>query len=483
MSTNKFIPIYNPYFDWLTELLGDLAHEAIRGNVSAGTIARDYLNYPSRRQNFSYGLPNLCAFIEAFWESNSEAVNAELKRLPGLKARFGGDFGPKASDAVFQRTGLYFDTIVVPDPMLRIAKTPEGLFKMRDYYFIKYGIEQILAKEVYLADVYPPIAVLVADPELSQPNQGFNGLASLAEVDCIALTNELYGERLDDFGEVQSFFSHFGSLREAVEEITQPHLFYWDEYTPLDPVLQMEAFVHGANIDWNLRALPDEFQGPEYLPFVFLGRMMQINDVLHRSRSQNAHPLVAAPVSFHWLTWKIRANQSLIAKDLGFASDIELGLTNSLLSQNLEWLSNVPLEGLIELRKKGLLTELRALISRELESLTGVDLSNLEAIISQVDYNLSSALRQHQEQVKKLDEEYRMELAVKGPTFLLSIAAALQPSLLPLAPDWAKTLSVIVGTTSLSSVVQATVKYFKERNALGKTPVGLLWHAKEQSID
>jgi hypothetical protein len=428
-------------------------------------------------------LPNLCAFVEAFWKSNNEAIGAEMKRLPGLKARFGGDIGPKAIDAVFQRTGLYFDTIVVPDPMLRIARIPEGLFKMRDYYFLKYGIEQILAREAYLADTYPPIAVLTADPELAQPNGSFNRLADLAKLDSIALTNELYGECLDDFAEVQSFFSRFGSLREAVKEIAQPHLFCWDEDTPLNPVLQMEAFVHRDNIDWKLRRLPDQFQGPGYLPFMFLGRMMQVNDVLHRSRSQNAHPLVAAPVSFHWLTWKIRANRNLIAKDLGLARDMELGLTNSLLSQDLEWLSNVPLEGLIELRKKGLLAELRAVVSRELESLTGAGLSNLEAITSQVDYNVSSALRQHQEQVKELDRAYRTELAVTGSTFLLSIAAALQPSLLPLAPDWAKALSGIVGTTSLKSVVQATVKYFKERNALGKTPVGLLWHAKEQPSD
>lgn len=476
---NQLVSIISPYFEWLTEEFGHLAHEAIKNNVDAGTIARDYLSNTARRQHFQEDLPRLCQAVEEFWQANRESINANIRTLPGLKARFGGDIGPQTSDSVFQRAGLYFESIIVPDPLLRVARLPDGTVKTRDYYFLKYSIAHVMLKNVYLAEVYPPLAILEGDVEHEGDNSKKN--ATIAELDCVLLTNDLYGKTLENFTEVQDFFAKFGSVREAIAEAQKPELLYWDEDTPSDPLQQWETNIKRSNIDWKLQDLP-QMRGAGLLLFTILGRMIQANSVMFGASVYDANPLIMAPVSFHWLNWKNRVNRNLIAQNVTPGTDLNLALTNALLSKELKWLTNVPIDALIELRKKGRLSELRSVISQETERLANSRVDNLEAISKQVDYNLLSALEKHQDEIEKLDKTLRSELLFSGPTFLLAVASALQPWF-PVPPQWAIPLGGAIGTTGVMSMISAVNNYLKEKKTLGKTPLGILWQAKEKFRD
>ena len=306
MRKNPFPEIFKPYFDWLTKYFGNLAEETKHHKISAGTMADKYLSDPNRQENVQSALPDFFRTIDEFWKSVYSEVEHEINRLPGITARFGGDIGPQLNDSVFERTGLYFDTIIVPDPLLRISKIPAEIAKIKDYYFLKYAIEQVIAKDTYLADTYPPIAVLTADPELAKDRR-FDELNNLAKIDCVLLTNALYGQDFDNYQEVSDFFAKFASLQDAVKEITHPEIFFWIEDVPREPLAQLDAIIKRESLDWDIKKFIDTNKAG-YLPFMFTGRMMQINDIIHRAYRQNSHPLIAAPVSFHWLTWKIQAN-------------------------------------------------------------------------------------------------------------------------------------------------------------------------------
>ena len=478
MKQNIFAETHKSYFDWLSDHFGNLAKEAKRHNVSAGDIAKDYLSNPKRRENLRSSLHLYFKRVEDHWKSVYEIVEDELYKLPGMKARFGGDIGPQATDSIFANAGLSFDTIIVPDPLLRITKLPQDIAKINEFYFLKYAIEQVIAKDMYLAETYPPIAILTANFELTE-GHNFEELGSLARLDSVLLTNALYNETFDDYQEIIDFFDSFSSIQNAVKEITEPELFFWIEDIPREPLEQLEAVIKRHSYDWDVNKFTNTEQA-SYLPFMFLGRMMQINDVFHRASVQNSHPLIAAPVSFHWLAWKIQANQNLVIEQVQPSANLNLGLTNALLSQELDWLSNVPLEHLIELRKQGQLSKLRSLIGNEIDSLARLDVNNLDKAINQVDYNLSLALDNHQRKVKELDKKFCADLAISGPTFLLGVTAAFQPSLFPLIPSWTRGALGAIGTTKLSGIVQSTAKYIRERKTLVKTPVGLLWKTRKK---
>jgi hypothetical protein len=476
---NRFKPLLTPYFDWLTDVFGHLADEAIKNKIGAGMIAQDYLNNSTRRQHFQEDLPKFCSLVDEFWQNNSKLIDIEIRRLPGLKARFGGDIGPQASDAIFERAGLYFESIVVPDPLLRIARFHEQISQNKDFYFLKYSITHVILKEIYLTDVFPPLAILAGDVELEKSN--IRDHSDVAKFDCVLLINELYETNFDNFNEVQDFINRFGSANEAIAEARKPELLYWDENASTDPLEQWEANVQNTGFDLKSQDSPHQMDQADFLLFSVTSRMLQANMVMFGASIYDANPLIAAPVSFHWLNWKIRLNRNLIAKNIGLESNLDLALTNALLSKDLNWLSNIPIEGLIELRRKGRLSELRSIINQETERLASSDLSNLEVIKNQVDYNLASALERHQEEIQKLDRAFRSEISTLGSSFLLSIAGAIQPLLLPLAPEWVATLSAVIGTTSLTAIVPATLSYLREKKTLGKSPIGILWQAKEHS--
>lgn len=484
MAKNRITQIIKPYFDWLDDLLGHLANEANQNNVSAGDIARDFLSIPRRCKIFNEeAMPTLRGFVMDFWKINENIINTEIQSLPGLKARFGGDLGPQFKNHLFERIGLYFETVIVPDPLLRVFMMPTIADKNRDYYVLKYAISLLQFKDIYLADVFPPIAVLVTDPELTKPNTISEGIGKVARIDCVAITNKLYEENLESFDEAISFFQKFSSPENAVKNIVRPELFFIDETVSKEPLSQFESYKEHLHKNFSLEKMADEWKGGQMFWFLLVSRVFQANDVLHQASTQNAHPLIQAPVSFHWLKLKAETNQELISRELETDINVELLKTNALLSKEFDWLSNIPLNTLIEFRQKGLLEEFRKLVSKDFNQLSDLSIQDVSRVTNQVDYNLSTAFEQHQEKMQELNTNLKQEMVISVPTLLLSITAALQPIFASTFPAWLVPVGGIVGAAKLKDVITAAAKYYRDRKSLGKTPVGILWEAKKQAED
>ncbi len=90
--TNPFTDILRPYFDFLSKDFEHLANEAVRNDVNPDDIARDFLRDEGRRARFNqYMMPEIESKILGCWVQNNNVILSELAKLPGLKARFGGD--------------------------------------------------------------------------------------------------------------------------------------------------------------------------------------------------------------------------------------------------------------------------------------------------------------------------------------------------------------------------------------------------------
>ncbi len=484
MTTNQIAKTLKPYFDWLDDLLGHLANEANKNGVNAGDIARDFLSSPRLCKIFNEeAMPALHRYVTEFWKQNEDFIDAEIKALPGLKARFGGDLGPQFKDHLFERMGLYFETIIVPDPLLRVFMMPNIVDKNRDYYALKYAISLLQFKDIYLADTFPPIAVLSTDSELTKPNAISKSIGHAASLDCVAVTNKLYETDLENFDDAMSFFQKFSNAEDAVKNIVRPELFFLDEDVSKEPLIQFDSYMKEARKSISFERMGTELKGGQMLWFILVSRIFQVNDVLNQAIEIDAHPLIQAPVSFHWLGVKAEINQELIGKQLETDLNVNLLKTNSLLSKELDWLGNVPLDTLIEFRQKGRLEEIRSLINKDFAELSNLSFQDISRVTNQVDYNLSTALAQHQEKIGELNSNLKQEMIVSIPTLLLSVVATLQPIFATTFPAWTLPIGGIVGATKLKDVINPTAKYYRERKSLGKTPIGILWEAKKQAKD
>lgn len=476
--TNPFTDILRPYFDFLSKDFEHLANEAVRNDVNPDDIARDFLRDEGRRARFNqYMMPEIESKILGYWVQNNNVILSELAKLPGLKARFGGDLGPQRSQRIFERLGIYYDSLIVPDLILR-SITMRGPVKWRDYYTLKYCIAQVLARDVYLADVYPPVAVIFGEEHLLMESPHFATLREQSLIDAIAVTNAIFAQNFDTEKEATQFFQKIGTSQALAREVANVDMFRFDEEAGDDPLQQIEALDKDTRINFNEDELPDEWRGAQRVWLQINARMMQVNELLQASADLDAHPVIQAPVSFHWLTTKVRVNAEMLGNAMDESILTQLPMTNALLSQQLEWLSNVPLDALIRLRRQGFLSELRATITGGFSELSAATLMNLERVSRQVDSNLEVALNRHQEQIQVLNQTLMRELAISGPTLLLSIGGAIQPLFGTILPSWIPLAATLGGTVSLKDIISNVASHITERRRLRKSPIGILWHAR-----
>lgn len=476
-----FSRIIRPYFDYLKQHFQILADEVIKNNISAGDIARDFLSVSRRRDSFLPVADEVRQFIFEFWKANQKAVLELLPTLNGLKARFGGDVGPQANNNMIQRAGLYFDTLIVPDPIYRIARIVHESEMNWHYYLLKYAINQIITAESYLADIDPPIAVLVPDTHLLETEVGLPALIADGEIHTILAVNKLYGTQLDSFHEVEQFFERFSSLRNAVNAIQDSDLFWFDEDVERNPQDQLDSIVKFHSRDFDSSKLPFSIDDARFLPFMLKGRMMQVADVYRSAFENNALPLIPAPVSFHWFSFRFSIGQSLVSHELQIETVPNLVLTNALLSSRLDWLGNVPVKSLVQLRERGTLRDLRAVLAGSLAGFNSLSLSSITDATARIDSDISNALKKHQAEVQQLNSDLRAELAITVPTFLASVVASLQPTVLSLLPQWMPGLATIIGTGSVAEILRHSRAFYQKGKVLKESPIAILWNAKQKS--
>lgn len=478
MQKNPFADLLRPYFDWLSQEFEHLADEAIRNKVQPDHIAQDFLSDDRRRVNFNrYMMPEIKAAVHDFWSQNSDVIHTEIMRLPGLKARFGGDIGPQPSQKLFERLGIYYDSVIVPDPILRCITTL-GPAKRTDYYTLKYCISHVLQRDVYLADVYPPVAVLFAEKNLLEQKPYSFGPQS--RIDAVIVANKIFGQNFENEQDTSEFFRKLGTAKAVARAVVRPELFRFDDRISNDPLEQLEALQSDLRSDWDESRLPSEWQGSQRIWIVLAGRMFQANDVLQAAIELGAHPVVQAPISFHWLVTKLKCTTDLIQEASNESYVAELPVTNALLSKELKWLSNVPLDALMRIRSQGFLGELRETISSNLSELVRTPSDELERVCRQVDNNLQIAFNRHQEKIHTLNETLIRRFAIAAPSLLLSIGGAIQPLLGGTLPPWVSIAATLGGSVSLTELVSSIATNITERRRLAKTPVGILWHAKDE---
>jgi hypothetical protein len=467
MTHNPFAKILRPYFDLLSTEFDHLANESVKHGIDADEVARQFLRDTKLREGFNkFIVSHISAKIIDFWNKNNRIVRSELTKLPGLKAKFGGDIGPQNRDQLFQRLGVYYDSIIVSDPLLRTVTTQYPQ-KWEDYYLIKYGINLVLNRDIYLADVYPPIAVLLGEEHLLSTAsiiKQFRVLKKHSVFDALAISNAMFGQTLDSEKDALEFFKRFYNFTELVKEVADPELFLFVGESGLEPLEQIEAVEKELRIHMREEDIPSQMKGPQLIWSSIHSRMMQANLLLEQCIDMGAHRVIQAPVSFHWLSTKVTVTAKIMSAAIEEDLSAQLPLTNALISKRLEWLSNIPVDSLIHLRKQGFLSDLRSIITGNFAMLSKAEIDNLSLIANQVDLNLEVAFNRHQEQIRALNKALIDDLKLKIPTALISVAAAIQPLTGGSLPSWLSAIATMGGTATLSQLFQPPLKLFERRN-------------------
>ena len=391
------------YFDALDELFGPIYSKMKDRGLNPHQVATNMAATEELVSSWASESDSYVHAFESFWETNKEIVRAHLWRQDGLKAAFGGDVFPSYSNNIACSAGLYVDTIILPDPLLRVLPLFKPMSPERQVYYVaKHALNAMAYREIALSETDQPIVVITPDLSLLSSSE-LRFLTAIGEQDTLHHFSRLFGKSFEYGEELLSFLSGFRNTTELLNSLTDPSRLLVDAESSATLADQLKGYK--ARYEGEVATVFDSLGDGLVYPLIY-GRMMQANDALHKARYFKAHPLVQAPTSWQYLLWKYEYDA---------AGSVNQDLTDAVISRTLVaeqsqyegLIRDIPPDVLIELRKRGALADLRKLINDGINEINLADEESVRAVSEDVLANISEAVAQHQKELQNLTASKR----------------------------------------------------------------------------
>lgn len=469
--------IQEEYFKILELFFSYPYQEMIKHDLTPHIIASDMSRKPSLVRALSSDAENFEKGILEFWETFGDAVRVHIQDLKGLKTVYGGDIFPSYKKNTLTSTGLYVDTTILPDPMLRVASfmkfaTPEKA----TYYLIKHALSALSLKDLVLANVTPPLAIIAPDPFIMDEDVR-RFITSTGQQDLVSHLECAFGKKFKNSDELDKYVSEIKTVEELEKKLKAPERILFDTDWEELPFSEQWKKSQDGSIGISY---PKGFSVGEIVKFAMSGRMAQIGEILYKANTLHGVPVLDAPTSWKYFLWKYEYDNT---KSKEINPELKnVMIVNALQSNQLQWLGNVPHNALIKFREEGTLNDIRDLFSKGIMDIQNANEETYEETVSEVIGNINDAffkhmkvLREHSSGVKKY---VGFDIAPWIVTGGISIAAASTGNV-PLSVT-----SALVGMVGLSSGKDLWKKgkeLLKERNKLVRSPVGILFEARKNN--
>jgi hypothetical protein len=439
--SSTLLKIQQGYFEIVKKYFGHFFDEAKKNNVSPAAIAKDILSQPKFKKLIEENVDlTFGEEIKSYWKENFPPLLEEIKKLNGLRLYYGGDISPYDTGIV-NRMGLYADTVIIPDPALKMLnKELLGVMKEhRFFYLLKHTINLMKYEPVIFAKIPQPV-VLIFPSDILFQDKGLQEIAIKIQRDkTVEYLNENLFEKQGTFQDWMDYFRKLKNLEDVKKILINKDAFLFDsdiESSGLDE--QFESLKRVTKFHHIFEAY-DFSNELELIPYSISGRMGQSSWHLIKSEILKSFPIQDAYVSWHYLKWRMQNEKRMPAQSV---------VPSYLLEKEFKFLGNVPLDILKQLREKGEMQELRNCIGKEV--VAGSSEEATEEGIKQIKYNLDQALIEHQGKVEELDKKFRESLRVDIPSLLINGGLSI---LGVIGNPWLALPTSILGGASLTDIV------------------------------
>ncbi|GAO68585.1 hypothetical protein [Comamonas sp. E6] len=462
------------YFDFLFREFGWLYEMMKKAGASPSESAEVLLRNDDMWQRLSKVLPEMVDVVREFWKGTGEAAGYHLQDGQQLKAVFAGDVFPAHWENAVSTAGLYVDTIILPCPLTRLGALLKASASRKIVtVVVKHILTAMTYKDIALADVDPPIAMIV--PNRDDPSDDERSSLVLRAVPAIcAHAKYLFGRTFDGVDDLQEFCLHLKTVDQVMKELKGPDRLIFDTEWGSSPSQQLSrAMIEHAY-------LPGMAEEPHAGLQIFntsLGRMPQALGAQEASLHFRGTPYINAETSWLHFTWLLEY-QGVPASD-SLAHRQSMHVVRALTSEannNLEWLGNVPPETVLEIRKRGLAGELRELLGHGVSDLIGINQDNYFRTADQVVSNLDEAFRRHQQSLRDARHKklklYGIDVGACVATGAVAVAAALTGNATLGAVSG---VMGVAGLPNLRDIKTKLTELSAQEKARRESPTGLLF--------
>lgn len=350
--------------------------------------------------------------------------------------RYSGSFilsGPRFHPATFQSVtsmALYADSIFIPDPVLpwlerRRIEESEPIATMFEILFNVLQLsplidEGIPGTPVALFPTWSKTREIFSITEQWEMNQSVTQFFSYY-LDCEFKNIE----EVSEFGRIES--QHF---RAKIKEhnLFQPFGGTGDIIDlHLDEALTLQKEYYGENRSPEYAKRLARLSDEEIIILGIRERLAPVHTLLSQCAEHGGQPMNWLPAQWYFLE---RYVEGLGGRDY---DNETVSTLEALADPTLKWLSNIPIEDLARLRRKGSNVEFRQKLSEAIDLLEESSRSSPKDCAQQISRTLHQLITEHQVEVEKIEETYHhkhKQTAVLGWT---GAAALFLPATLPLA--------------------------------------------------
>jgi len=473
----SLIDIQSAYFDILDHFFGQPFSQMKSAGATPYSLAEHLVSNTNLVRAFSAEGAEFFEVVREFWQKYSGPVNTQVRQLPGLKSFFGGDIFPSYASNIASGVGLYMDTILLPDPMLKLGDF-WGRMDSRELLRLtaKHALNALQYREIALAEVHPPIVLIVPNHSLAEETYT-QTLRVASEGDALQHASLLFDRQFVDMEDLSGFLSQMPTVDDVVRKVIRPDRLLFDTEWSASTEENIRRYVDEtkSSLSTSIKSLP----AGSIVGMAIAGRMMQAADALLGSSDNDSSPLIDAPTSWQYLLWKYEydgadtsTSDTLAANAIAVNGSSEIGL-----------LSNVPIQALVDLRREGALKELRSLLSKGIQEINEAPESSLTEVSKMVSSNLNRAFEDHERQLRDLSSSRRKFFGQDVSTWLatgaISIAAA-KTGNITLAV-LTSLLGTTIGAPSLKDVREKWKEMKGKARTLRHSPAGILFrHLKRK---
>jgi hypothetical protein len=221
--------VQSAYFELLQPYFGKPFQEMKRHAITPVDIAQDIASRDNLVRAYISSADEIFSQIQSFWETYHPVVVAHLEELHCLKSIYGGDIAPSYTTNIACSVGLYVDTIILPDPVLRARHLFQGQMKSQRfvYYLTKHALNILNYRELALADVTPPIVVISPDGS-SLDSEVLSYLGAISKIDVLTHCSKMFGRVFANEEELEKFLAQFFTPQELISKLADPGLLLFD---------------------------------------------------------------------------------------------------------------------------------------------------------------------------------------------------------------------------------------------------------------
>lgn len=369
--------------------------------------------------------------LKKFYSEGKSTTFEQARAQGGMKLVLGGGSRFTSSHlASVRKMALYADTILVPDPVLPWLEVERTEEKFRHINLLQAAFYLLRLKPLVDADLaYPAVMVFQSWEKSLEKNdsitkQGIEGLI-------LGFFSQFMSRPFANAQELLDFVRSSGP--EFLREVECRQLFIAPNGNIGEPLSKAIPRYKSEIRTWRSEEMNRELSKYSDAELVWLGICERVSPQYHLL--ENAEGLDAQPMLClqpHWHYYNLCAEMfegRLVSENL--LSPETVSSLRALSHPSMNWLGNVPVDAIAELREKNENEEFRKRLSNYTSALHSAFLNDIDKVAREVSRGIATLISDHRNEVRRIEEKYRPKYTKTAVVAWTTLAATFAPALAP----------------------------------------------------